>query len=73
MFVANREEVHAHLDASFRELGLTPRVPVHVMPRLVIGMLDGLALHDFFDPMTADDEEVVQSALETIALGLIQV
>ena len=72
MFEANREEVRAHLEQSFRELGITPRVPVHVMPRLVIGILDGLALHDFFDPMSSDDEEVVQSALEAIALSLIQ-
>ncbi|MCC6666500.1 MAG: TetR/AcrR family transcriptional regulator [Polyangiaceae bacterium] len=71
MFEANRQEVHAHLEQSFRELGITPRVPVHVMPRLVIGILDGLALHDFFDPMSPEDEEFVQSALETIALSLI--
>jgi TetR/AcrR family acrAB operon transcriptional repressor len=72
MFEANREEVRVHLEQSFRELGITPRVPVHVMPRLVIGILDGLALHDFFDPMSDADEEVVQSALEAIALSLIQ-
>jgi AcrR family transcriptional regulator len=73
MFEANREEVRSHLEQSFRELSLVPRVPVHVMPRLVIGILDGLALHDFFDPMSPEDEDVVQSALESIALSLIQV
>lgn len=71
MFEANRQEVHSHLEQSFRELGITPRIPVHVLPRLVIGILDGLALHDFFDPMSPVDEEVVQSALESIALSLI--
>lgn len=72
MFEANREEVRVHLERSFRDLGIAPRVPVHVMPRLVIGILDGLALHDFFDPMSGEDEEVVQAALEAIALSLIQ-
>lgn len=71
MFEANREEVLRHLEQSFRELGITPRVPVHVLPRLVIGILDGLALHDFFDPMSPEDEEVIQAALEHIALTLI--
>lgn len=71
MFEANREEVLRHLEQSFRELGITPRVPVHVLPRLVIGILDGLALHDFFDPMSPEDEEVIQAALEHIALSLI--
>ncbi|MBK7586005.1 MAG: TetR/AcrR family transcriptional regulator [Myxococcales bacterium] len=71
MFAANREEVRSHLEQSFRELGITPRVPVHVMPRLVLGILDGLALHDFFDPMDEADHDVVLSAIETIALSLI--
>lgn len=71
MFEANRREVRQHLEKSFQELGLTPRVPMHVLPRLVIGILDGLALHDFFDPTSGEDEEVVQAALETLALSLL--
>jgi TetR/AcrR family fatty acid metabolism transcriptional regulator len=73
LFDANREEVMRHLEQGFAELGLRPKVPLRVVPRLVLGMLDGLALHDFFDPPSEADERVVQEALETIALGLIEV
>jgi hypothetical protein len=71
MFVQNREEVHQHLARGFEELGLKPRVPLEVIPRLVLGMLDGLALHDFFDPMTGEDDAVM-AALESIALSLFE-
>ena len=73
MFEANRDEVHRHLEQSFDELGLKPKVSLRVIPRLVLGMLDGLALHDFFDPPSEADEQVVQDALETIALSLVDV
>ncbi len=71
MFEANRDEVFRHLKHGFEVLGLEPTVPIHIMPRLVIGMLDGLALHDFFDPMDASDDELVQTALEAIAISLV--
>jgi AcrR family transcriptional regulator len=72
MFVQNREEVHRHLARGFDELGLKPRVSIEVIPRLVLGMLDGLALHDFFDPMSGEDDAVM-TALESIALSLFEV
>jgi len=72
MFVQNREEVHRHLARGFEELGLKPRVPIEVIPRLVLGMLDGLALHDFFDPIS-DEDDAVMAALESIALSLFEV
>jgi len=72
MFEENREEVLRHLAASFEMLGLKPRVPLEVVPRLLLGMLDGLALHDFFDPMEGDSD-TVQEALETIAVSLFEV
>ena len=71
MFEANRNEVHRHLEQSFHELGLKPKVALRVIPRLVLGMLDGLALHDFFDPPSEADEQVVQDALHAIALSLV--
>jgi len=43
-----------------------------VIPRLVLGMLDGLALHDFFDPIS-DEDDAVMAALESIALSLFEV
>jgi AcrR family transcriptional regulator len=71
MFEANRNEVHKHLEQSFFTLGLTPKVSLNVIPRLVLGMIDGLALHDFFDPPSDQDADELQRALETIALSLV--
>lgn len=72
MFEANRKEVLRHLESNFTELGIKPKVPLSVVPRLVLGMLDGLALHDFFDPLDPKDDDAIQDALETIALSLIE-
>lgn len=71
LFEANREEVLRHMEEGFQRLGLRPRVPIRAVPRLVLGLLDGLALHDYFDRPSADEEEELQRALETIALSLI--
>lgn len=72
LFEANREEVLRHLEESFQRLGLKPRVPLPLVPRIVLGLLDGLALHDFFDRPTAEEEAELQQALETIALSLVE-
>jgi hypothetical protein len=72
LFEANREEVLRHLTDSFQQLGLKPRVPLQLVPRLVLGLLDGLALHDYFDRPTPAEEDELQQALETIALSLIE-
>jgi AcrR family transcriptional regulator len=71
LFEANRDEIIQHLERDFEALGLRPKVPLRVIPRLVLGILDGLALHEFFDPPSAEDEAAVHAALETIALSLI--
>src|ERR1041385_4830706 len=49
VFESNRKEFVDYLSASLAELGLKPKVPVHIVPRLLIGALDGLAMHDYFD------------------------
>lgn len=73
LFEANRSEILQHLEEGFRTLGLRPKVPLQVVPRLVLGILDGLALHDFFDPSSEDDDRAVIEALETISLSLMAV
>lgn len=70
MFEENRDEVRRVVE-EIGALGLKPRVPVEVIPRLLLGTLDGLSLHDFFDPM-ASEEEAVMDALERIALSLFE-
>jgi hypothetical protein len=54
-------------------MGVRPRVPVHIIPRLLIGALDGLAMHDYFDPPAAGDDEEVEKALESIASSLFEI
>jgi AcrR family transcriptional regulator len=53
-------------------LGLRPKVPIDVVPRLLLGMLDGLALQHEVDPITAKEEDDVLRALETTAMGLFE-
>lgn len=72
MFEANRQEVLEQLAGSLEQLGLKPRIPIEVVPRLLLGALDGLALHDFFDPPSAAEDANVQQALEVIALSLFE-
>ncbi|MEB2312160.1 MAG: TetR/AcrR family transcriptional regulator [Sorangiineae bacterium] len=72
MFEANRRLVVKHLISSLEALGLEPKVPVQVLPRLLLGALDGLALHDFFDPPSPEDDAALQRALETIAMSLFE-
>lgn len=73
LFAANRQEVLDHLSASLDAFGLRPRIPVEVIPRLLLGTLDGLALHDFFDPPSPEEDRALQQALEVIAFSLVEV
>jgi AcrR family transcriptional regulator len=72
MFQANRKEVAERLLGSLAELGLEPKIPAHIIPRLLLGTVDGLGLHDFFDPPEDEDDEETQRALELIALSLFE-
>lgn len=72
LFEANRNDVVEYLVKSLRELGLEPTLAPQVVPRLLLGAIDGIALHDFFDPPSAEDDAQVQQALETIALSLLR-
>ena len=68
LFEANRKEIVEQLEA----FGVEPTLPLRIVPRLLLGTLDGLALHDFFDPPDAEDDAEIERALETIALSLIR-
>jgi AcrR family transcriptional regulator len=72
MFAANRSEVVEHLMKSLRDFGLEPVLPPEVAARLLLGALDGLALHDFFDPPKPGEDEALQEAVERIALSLLR-
>ena len=52
------------------ELGLKPRVPVEVIPRMMLATLDGLAIHNMFDPASSEEVAAMLQMIERIALAL---
>lgn len=71
-FHATREELVREFVGAFTSIGLRPKVPAHVIPRLVTATLDGLGLHQLFDPLSADEEKDVMRALEVLAFALFE-
>lgn len=54
-------------------MGLRPRVPIEVLPRMLVAKLDGLALQYELEPFTKEEEEAVMAALQTTAIALFEV
>jgi AcrR family transcriptional regulator len=54
------------------EMGLKPRVPVQLVPRLMLASLDGLAIHNLFDPASSEDVDEMLKAVERITLALFE-
>jgi AcrR family transcriptional regulator len=72
MFETNKKEMEAHLVASLPAAGMRPRIPIHLVLRLLMGALDGLAMHDYFDPLGAEDDAGLEQALQGIGLTLFE-
>lgn len=64
-------QMHEHLMAQVLALGLRPKIPAEVVPRILLGVLDGLVMQVFVDPGSLRPADVVQ-AIETIALSLFE-
>ncbi|MEO0325257.1 MAG: TetR/AcrR family transcriptional regulator [Myxococcota bacterium] len=64
-------QVQSYLEEQLLPLGLRPKVDLAVLPRLVIGLLDGLVMQVFVDPAALTPTQVV-TAVETLALGLFE-
>lgn len=73
MFQRTRGELIERLVSSLTDLGLKPRIPPHIIPRLLLATFDGLALHDFFDPPTDQDHEQIMRAIEVIAFSMLEI
>jgi AcrR family transcriptional regulator len=73
MFQRTRAELIERLVGSLADLGLKPRIPAHIVPRLLLATFDGLALHDFFDPPSDQDHEQIMKAIEVIAFSLFEI
>jgi hypothetical protein len=61
------------LSASIARMGVQSKVPVHIVPRLLMGTLDGLAMHDYFDPLDPADDLQMENVLETIGFFLFEI
>jgi hypothetical protein len=61
--------MHEHLMQQVQAMGLKPRVAPELIPRLLLGVLDGLVMQAFVDPEAMSATQAV-SAIETVALGL---
>jgi AcrR family transcriptional regulator len=72
MFQLAREELVAEMVQAFKDIGLKPRLPPHVIPRLMMATLDGLGLHHIFDPPTEHEEKELARALEVLAFSMFE-
>jgi AcrR family transcriptional regulator len=53
-------------------MGLKPKVPVNVIPRMIMATLDGLALQHEVDPITKEEEGEILKAIEATAIALFE-
>ena len=72
LFHEARQEMVDEFVKCFREVGLTPKVPAHIVPKLVMATLDGMGLHHLFDPPSPEDERDMLRALESVAGALFE-
>ncbi len=68
----SREQIVEVGFKSLLEMGLRPRFEPEAMARLLLGALDGLAIHHLFDPMDPATEEQMLNAVERFALALFE-
>ncbi|MCZ7678210.1 MAG: TetR family transcriptional regulator C-terminal domain-containing protein [Sandaracinaceae bacterium] len=60
-----------HLVTVLASFGLRPRVSPELIPRLLLGLLDGLVMQVFVEPEVIDEDELVRS-VELIAGALFE-
>jgi TetR/AcrR family transcriptional regulator len=72
MFRSNREQILEALVNGLSTIGLRPVFAPPVIARLLVGTLDGLALHAVFDPADPADEGELLRALEKAAFALFE-
>jgi len=63
------EQIRAYLEQNLISLGLEPLISLEILPRIVIGLLDGLVMQAFVDPDALSPDEVVD-AVQTIAISI---
>lgn len=63
------QQIRVYLEENLMSLGLEPRISPDILPRIVIGLLDGLVMQAFVDPDALSPDEVVD-AVQTIAISI---
>ncbi|HVH45411.1 MAG TPA: TetR/AcrR family transcriptional regulator [Labilithrix sp.] len=53
-------------------MGLRPKVPVDIIPRIIMATLDGLALQHEIEPISAETEGQLIGALEALTLAFFE-
>ncbi len=64
-------QLNEHVVKYILPLGIKPRVPVEMIPRLLNGLLDGLVMQHFVDPGVMS-EEALTTSLESFAVSLFE-
>ena len=68
-YALGAQQIREYLDSNLASLGLEPRISLELLPRVVMGLLDGLVMQAFVDPDAFSADEVVD-AVQTIAISI---
>ncbi|HSN83554.1 MAG TPA: TetR/AcrR family transcriptional regulator [Polyangiales bacterium] len=63
------KQIRQYLEQNLLSLGLQPQISLDILPRIVIGLLDGLVMQAFVDPEAFSADEVVD-AVQTLAMSI---
>ena len=63
------QQIRDYLERNLMSLGLESRISLDILPRIVIGLLDGLVMQAFVDPDALSPEDVVD-AVQTLAISI---
>lgn len=64
------DQMRTALAANLAAAGIEPRIPLDVLPRIVVGLLDGLVMQVFVDPDALRPEQVVD-AIQTLGIAML--
>ncbi len=65
------DQTATHLTGTLEGMGMKPKVPVELLPRILIGLLDGLVMQQFVEPDVIKEDDVI-STIEFIATSLFE-
>lgn len=63
------DQIRAYLEQNVLSLGIESRISLDMLPRVVMGLLDGLVMQAFVDPDAFSPDDVVD-AVQTIAISI---